>query len=56
MNSLLLTLLVVLSLFAQASATLLRSHEAPATVVSAMLTEPYLAALLSLVLLIATLI
>ncbi len=51
----LITLLVILVLACQATATELVSHQ-QSTVVSAMLSEPYLAALLSLVLLIATLI
>ena len=56
MNQIAITLLIVLALVYETSANFIRSHEAPATVVSAMLYEPYVAAFLSLVLLIATLI
>lgn len=56
MKNLIVTLLVVLCLTFQAAAQNVATHEAPSTVVSAMLTEPYIAALLSLVLLIASLI
>lgn len=58
MKNLIITLLVVLCLAFQATAQNVATHEfgGPSTVVSAMLYEPYVAALLSLVLLIATLI
>jgi len=56
MKNLIITLLVVLCLAFQATAQNVAVHEAPGTVISAMLYEPYVAALLSLVLLIATLI
>ena len=56
MQNLLITLLIVLCLGCQAVAQNIATHEAPGTVVSAMLYEPYVAAFLSLILLIATLI
>ena len=56
MQSTIVTLLVVICLVFQAAAQEITTHEGPSTVVSAMLAEPYLAAILSLVLLIATLI
>ena len=56
MKNLLITLLVVICLTFQTAAQEITTHEAPSTVVSAMLAEPYIAAILSLVLLIATLI
>ena len=56
MQNLLITLLIVLCLGCQAVAQNIATHESPATVVSAMLYEPYVAAFLSLILLIATLI
>lgn len=55
MNKIILLLVIILSLVSQATASLATAHEGGA-VVSAMLAEPYIAALLSLVLLIATLI
>ena len=56
MQNVFITLLVVLYLSCQAAAQNIATHEAPSTVVSAMLYEPYVAAFLSLILLIATLI
>jgi hypothetical protein len=55
MNKLIILIVTILALATQVSANLVRAHE-QSTVVSAMLYEPYLAALASLVLLIATLI
>ena len=56
MKNLVITLVVVLCLAYQAACQNVAVHEAPSTVISAMLAEPYMVALLSLVLLIATLI
>ena len=56
MQNLFLTLLVMLYLTCQAAAQNIATHESVSTVVSAMLFEPYVAAFLSLILLIATLI
>jgi hypothetical protein len=56
MKNLVITLLVVLCLAYQTAAQNVATHEAPATVVSAMLFEPYVAALLSLIVLIAAMI
>ena len=56
MKSIIITLLIVFCLACQTVAQNIATHESPMTVVSAMLYEPYVAALLSLVLLIATLI
>lgn len=56
MNSLIVTLIVMLCLAYQTACNTLTNVHEQSTVVSAMLAEPYLAALLSLVLLIATLI
>ena len=55
MQNLLITLLIVLALTCQTVAQNIATHDTY-TVVSAMLFEPYLAAFLSLILLIATLI
>lgn len=55
MNKIIVLIVVLLSLVSQASANIAEAHEGGA-VVSAMLAEPYIAALLSLVLLIASLI
>ena len=55
MKHILLALLVFIALAWQTSANFIRNHETT-TVVSAMLYEPYVAAFLSLILLIATLI
>ena len=55
MKNLIVVLIVMLALACQATANAVVDHE-QSTVVSAMLSEPYLAALLSLVLLIATVI
>lgn len=55
MNKFIILLVVILSLVSQATANIATTHEGGA-VVSAMLAEPYMTALLSLVLLIATLI
>ena len=57
MQNLLITLFIVLCLTFQTAAQNVATHEATATtVISALLYSPYIAALLSLVLLIATLI
>ena len=56
MQSVFITLLVILYLSCQAVAQNIATHESVSTVVSAMLYEPYVAAFLSLILLIATLI
>jgi len=57
MNKLALTLFVILALISQAACTQqVTVHEAPGTVISAMLSENYIYALLSLIMLIATLI
>jgi len=55
MKNLILMLIVVLALACQATATSVVENHMP-TVVSSFLAEPYLAALLSLIVLIATLI
>lgn len=55
MNKMLMLVVVLLCLLAQASANLVRAHE-QSTVVSAMLHEPYLAVLACLILMVATLI
>ena len=49
------TILIFLCLTLQTQAQNVAVHEAPSTVVSAMLSEPYLVALLSMLLLFATL-
>jgi hypothetical protein len=57
MSKLAITLFVILALISQATAAeQITVHEAPSTVISAMLSENYIYALLSLVMLIATLI
>ena len=49
------TILIVLCLALQTQAQNVAVHEAPSTVISAMLSEPYLVALLSMLLLFAAL-
>lgn len=49
------TILIVLCLTLQTQAQNVAVHEAPSTVISAMLSEPYLVALLSMLLLFAAL-
>ena len=56
MQNLLITLFIVLCLTCQAVAQNVATHDTTYTVVSSMLFEPYVAAFLSLILLIATLI
>ena len=56
MQNVLITLFIVLCLAFQTAAQNIATHDAATTVVSALLYSPYIAALLSLVLLIATLI
>jgi hypothetical protein len=56
MQNLLITLFIVLCLAYQTVAQNVATHEAPATVVSAMLFEPYVAALLSLIVLVVAMI
>jgi hypothetical protein len=57
MTKLLLTLFIILALVSQVTAVnFIRTHEAPSTVISAMLSENYMVMIASLILLIATLI
>jgi len=57
MSKLLLTLFVIMALISQVSAAnFIRSHEAPSTVISAMLSEHFMTIIISLMLVVATLI
>jgi hypothetical protein len=56
MNKLIVLIVVLLALVSQAAANTVTDLHEQSTVVSAMLYEPYLAALMSLIVLIATLI
>ena len=57
MFKLLLALFVIMALISQVSAAnFIRSHEAPSTVISAMLSEHFMTIIISLMLMVATLI